>query len=218
MKINLSPEETLEEINGGLMIIQNKNLYRFSEDSLHLADFVDMKPGSKVLDLGTGSGIILFLLYARDPYIRGTGVEIQSSLVEIARKSVAFNGLDDSIEIIQEDIRNLPGELEEEAWDVVTANPPYVPLDRGRKSPREEIAIARQEVSCCLEDVVRAASRMLKSGGSFALVYPVTRKVEAHHILKCYNLEPIRMEFVTSREDAHPYLLLLQAYKDAPRS
>lgn len=215
MRVELLPDESLEELRGGLQIIQNKKLYRFSEDSVLLSDFVDIEPGSRVIDLGTGSGVILLLLASREPNLKGVGVEIQTSLVDMARRSVCFNNLEHKIKIIQEDIKKLPASFKKQKWDLIVSNPPYIPLERGRKSPKEEIAVSRQEVLCSLGEVVFSAAELLPSGGSFALVYPAKRLTEAVFHLKNNKLEPLKMQLVSTKQNSQPYLVLIQAYKNA---
>lgn len=215
MSVELLPDESLEELRSGLQIIQNKKLYRFSEDSILLADFVDINPGSRVLDLGTGSGVLLLLLISREPNLLGVGVEIQSSLMDMARRSIRFNNLEDKIEIIQGDITKLPASFKKQKWDLIISNPPYIPLERGRKSPKEEIAVSRQEVLCRLENVVVSAAELLPSGGSLALVYPAQRLAEVIFHLQNNKLEPLKMQLVSSKQNTRPYLVLIQAYKDA---
>lgn len=215
MELRLLSHESLEDLSGNIKIIQNKNLYRFNEDSVLLADFTRVDKKSRVVDLGTGSGVLLLLLFAREPSIEGVGVEIQRELAEMASRSVSYNGLAGKIKVINNDLKNAQQFLTKNSWDLVVSNPPYIPKGKGRTSPRREIAIARQEIYCTLQDVINTAAMLLKPGGSFAMVHRVERLPEIMVLFKKNDLEPRRMQLVAASENKAPYLVLIQSWKNS---
>lgn len=208
--VSLKPGEYLEPLGQNLSIIQHRQGYRFSLDAVLLAGFVEPKAGEKVFDLGTGSAIIPLLLWLREREIQVTGLELQATLAEQARRSVLLNGLEDRIRIIEGDLK----ELKEEwlnRWDVVVANPPFFAVKPGgRINENREKAIARHEIACTLEDVVKAARQLLKGRGRFLLIYR-TEKLQALIELLCsYHFAVTRMAFVHPYADAPSNLVLVE--------
>ncbi len=214
----LKSEEVLEDLDNELKIIQNKKLYRFSEDPVLLAKFTDVYAGNKIVDLGTGSGIILFLLYAKEPDIKAVGIEIQFFLADMATRSVKYNNLCEKIKILQEDLKKPYKYLKQNSWDLVVSNPPYIPLNKGRISPKKEIAAARQEVYCNLNDVISSAAFLLKKGGAFNMIHRAQRLPEIMYQLKDKELTPSKLQFVSSHEGKDPFLVLISAVKGVSTS
>ena len=215
MEFKLLPHESLEDLTGNIKIIQNKALYRFNEDSVVLAEFTQLDKKCRVVDLGTGSGVLLLLLLAREASMEGVGVEIQQALADMASRSISFNALGDKIKIINADLKKAHYFLQKNSWDLVISNPPYITMDTGRASPHKELAAARQEIYCTLQDVIHSAAMLLKPGGSFALVHRVERLPEIMVLLKESKLEPRKMQLVAASEDKAPYLVLLQSWKNS---
>lgn len=161
--------------NGGLIIYQEKEGYRFSLDAVLLAGLTCIKPGDRVMDLGTGSGVIPLILARRSEAASLIGIEIQSELAALANKNVDVNGLADRIRIIEGDYRRIDVLWDSESCDVVFCNPPYRRLQTGRINPHRQRAVARHELTCTLADVFQAASHLLVRGGRLAVIYPASR-------------------------------------------
>lgn len=208
--ISLKPGEYLEPLGKNLSIIQHREGYRFSLDAVLLAGFAEPKAGEKVFDLGTGSGVIPLLLWLREPEIRVTGLELQERLAEQAQRSVSFNRLDEQINIIQGDLKELKGEWLGQ-WDVVIANPPFFTVrEGGRVNEITEKAIARHEIACTLEDIVKAAQRLLKGRGRFLLIHRVERLQALVDLLSRYHFTLTRLAFVHPHEDSPANLALVE--------
>ena len=210
-------DETLDDLLiNGLQIIQKTKGFRFTLDAVLLAHFVSLKEGDRVVDLGSGTGIIPLLLTTRLNKIQVTGVEIQQEMAEMANRSVEMNQLTEKITIMEGDLRNIHKSLVGGIFHVVTANPPYGALGEGLINSEHNKALARHEIKCSLEDVVQSASKLLNYQGRFALIHRVERLADLFTLLRQYDLEPRRLRFI------HPYLgkparhLLLESRKKAP--
>jgi tRNA1(Val) A37 N6-methylase TrmN6 len=132
----LNNNEKIEDLGDkGLKIIQASDSYRFSVDSILLLNFIRLKNYEKIIDLGTGSGIIPLLLFGKKKGLSIYGIEIQKYLADMARRSVELNKLQDDITIIQEDFRNLKNIFKNQQFDVVVSNPPYVSMGQGKINP-----------------------------------------------------------------------------------
>ena len=156
MTNNLRPGERLDDLQlGGLELIQNPSKFCFGVDAVFLSDFAKVKPGENVLDMGTGNGIIPVLLAGKTKGKHFTGLEIQAETAEMARRSVAHNHLEDRISIVTGDIKEAAERFKPAFFDVITTNPPYMLADHGLRNPDDSKAIARHEVLCTLDDILR---------------------------------------------------------------
>lgn len=164
-------------------------------------------------DLGTGTGIIPILLEAKYEGEHYTGLEIQKDMADMAARSVALNGLEKKISIVEGDILNAGKMFGLAQFDVVTSNPPYMNDAHGLKNPDLPKAIARHEVLCTLEDVVREASRLLRPGGRFYMVHRPHRLIEIITALTAYKLEPKRMKMVHPYVDKEANMVLIEAVR-----
>lgn len=210
----LLPEERLDELNrNGYVIIQNPNKFCFGMDAVLLSGFAAAKKGERVLDMGTGTGIIPILMEAKTEGRHFTGLEIQAESADMARRSVAYNHLEDKITIVTGDIKEASQIFGAASFDVVTTNPPYMNDAHGLKNPELPKAIARHEVLCTLEDVVREGSRVLRPGGRFYMVHRPFRLVEIFEVMTRYKLEPKRMKLVHPYVDREPNMVLLEGIK-----
>jgi len=210
----IKPGERIDELNrNNYRIIQNTSKFCFGMDAVLLTGFVKVLPGERLLDLGTGTGIIPILLEAKTKGSHFTGLEIQEDSADMARRSVALNGLDDKIDIITGDIKQASSIFRPGSFDVITSNPPYMNNNHGLINPKETKAIARHEILCTLEDVVREASRLLKMCGRFYLVHRPFRLVEIINTLSAWRLEPKRMRLVHPYIDKEPNMVLIEAVK-----
>ena len=186
--IELKQDERLDDLErNGYKIIQNPNKFCFGMDAVLLSGFAHVRKGEKVLDMGTGTGIIPILLEAKTEGEHFTGLEIQEESADMARRSVAYNRLEDRVDIVTGDIKN----------------------------PEEPKAIARHEVLCTLEELVRETSRLLRPGGRFYLVHRPFRLVEIFQTLTAYKLEPKRMKLVYPFVDKAPNMVMIEAIRGA---
>lgn len=205
-------EETLDVICGELSVYQAKRGYRFGVETLLLAGFIAGRV-SKMVDLGTGSGIIPLVLvhFGKVDHVRA--VELQPALADRARRSVQHNGLGDKIDIVEADLRALDGVLPAACCELVTANPPYAKLDSGHRPQATERAIAKQEVSCTIADVTAAAARLLAPRGKFVTVYPTGRLPELLDHCNKAGLRPSRMRMIHGRLKLPAKHCLLEAIR-----
>lgn len=198
-----------------LKILQTEDGYRYSIDPFLLAAFVSLSAGANVADLGSGSGVIALLLSQKDPVAKVVGLELQDALVERSRHTVALNGFQDRIKIVQGDVRALPASLMPGSFDVVVSNPPYRTAGSGRLALGDERSRARHELAGGLVDFLTAASSLLKSGGLFFIVYLAERLPELMAEMSCLKLEPKRLRMVFSREGGEARLILVEGRKNA---
>lgn len=192
-------------------IIQDSDRFCFGMDAVLLSGFARAKEGDKVLDLGTGTGIIPILMEAKTKAFRLYGLEIQPDSADMARRSVKLNGLEKKIEIITGDIKEADSFFDAASFDVITCNPPYMTEHHGLTNPEAPKAIARHELLCTLEDVIRISSRLLKPGGNFFMVHRPFRLVDIMVLLREYKLEPKRMKLVYPFVDKDPNMVLIEA-------
>lgn len=214
MTINLKEGERLDDLGRkGYRIIQNPATFCFGIDAVLLTGFARIKPGAKVLDMGTGTGIIPILLEAKTEAEHLIGLEIQEESADMARRSISLNGLDEKINIVSGDIKETSSILGKGVFDVVTCNPPYMIGDHGLTGGNDRKTIARHEVLCTFEDVAREAAAVLKPGGTFCLVHRPFRLVELFNTMTKYRLEPKRMKLVHPFVDKEPNMVLIEAKK-----
>lgn len=212
----LRPGERLDDLLvSNLHIIQDTSAFCFSMDAVLLAHFATLRPGDRVVDLGTGTGIIPLLLTTRGARLSILGVELQAAVAERAERSVAFNNLQDRISIMQGDLRQIEQLLPGYRANLITCNPPYLPLGEGQVSLSDGQAMARHEICCQLEDVAKAAAYLLGTGGRFALVHRPHRLAEIFNWLNRYKLEPKRLRFVHPRSGTEPNMVLVESVRDA---
>ena len=212
MTINLKENERLDELQrNGYQIIQNPKKFCFGMDAVLLSGFAKAGKGEKVLDMGTGTGIIPILMEAKTEAAHLTGLEIQEESADMARRSVELNRLQDKIMIVQGDIKEAETLFGAASFDVVTCNPPYMIGQHGIRNPEAPKAIARHEILCTLEDVIAQAAKVLKPGGNFYMVHRPFRLAEIMVMLQEYRLEPKRMRLVYPFVDREPNMVLIEA-------
>lgn len=214
MMTNLLPGERIDDLQRkGYKIIQNTEKFCFGMDAVLLSGFATVKPGELVLDMGTGTGIIPILLEAKTEGKHFTGLEIQAESADMARRSVTLNNLAEKIDIVNGDIKEASKIFGKNVMNVVTVNPPYMNDLHGIKNPDMPKAIARHEVLCTLEDVVREASAVLKQNGRFYMVHRPHRLVEIITMMTKYKLEPKRMRLVHPYKDKEANMVLIEGLK-----
>lgn len=214
MTINLKENERIDDLQrNGLQIIQKTDGFCFGMDAVLLSGFAYAKAGEKVLDLGTGTGILPLLLSAKTEGEHFTGLEIQTEIAEMAGRSVGLNHLEEKIDIVHGDIKEASRIFGAASFDVVTTNPPYMNDSHGLKNPTEVKSISRHEVLCTLEDVVREGARVLKPGGRMFMVHRPHRLIEILGTMKVHRLEPKRMKLVHPFQDKEANMVLIEAVR-----
>jgi tRNA1Val (adenine37-N6)-methyltransferase len=209
-----SHDETLDTFfNGKLQIIQKKKGYRFSIDAVLLSQFIKIRKNERVIDLGTGCGILPLMLSQTTKTHSFVGVEIQKGLAECAKKNVVLNHLEDRILILKQDFRELKGNFSPGSFDVVLSNPPYRKYRTGRINPSMEKAIARHEIKGTLEDMISIASYLLPPKGRCYVIFPALRTVDLLVALRVGKLEPKRLQFVHPRFGEEAKFILAESIK-----
>lgn len=217
-EILLKEGEKVDDLQrNGLKIIQDTDRFCFGMDAVLLSGFAAAKEGDRVLDLGTGTGIIPILMSAKTKARSFTALEIQEESADMARRSVAMNHLEDRIEIVVGDIREAGTVFAAASFDVITSNPPYMTNRHGLTGENEGKAIARHEILCTFADVAKAAGRLLRPGGHFYLVHRPFRLPELITELCAQHLEPKRMRLVYPYVDHEPNMVLLDCVRGGNR-
>lgn len=212
MNVNINDWERVDDLHrNGYVIIQDPKRFCFGIDAVILSGFAEVKKGENVMDLCTGTGIIPILLEAKTEGSHFTGLEIQEESVEMARRSVRLNGLEDKVTIDFGDVKNTEALYRASSFDVVTVNPPYMNEGGGLKNGYSPKTIARHEVLCSLEDVVDAAARLLVPQGRLYMVHRSHRLTDIMVTLRNHRLEPKRLRFVHSYADREPVMVLVEA-------
>ena len=214
MNVEIKANERVDELGrNGYRIIQNPDRFCFGMDAVLLSEFAKVKEGDKVLDFCTGTGIIPILMEAKTKASHFTALEIQEDSAEMARRSVSLNHLEDKIDIITGDVKEADKMFEAASFQAVTCNPPYMIGQHGLVNPDAPKAIARHEILCTLEDIIKQSARVLVPGGSLYMVHRPFRLVEIMTTLTKYKLEPKRMQLVYPYVDKEPNMVLIQATK-----
>jgi len=212
VKQDRTTKDTL--FDGDLHCDQYENGYRFSLDPVLLGHFVQPKPGQQFLDLGAGCGIISLILCYRWPEIHLTALELQPRLSSLIEHNLQQNRFAERIKTLCGDLRKIDTLCGPESFDQIVCNPPYGSIGSGRRNPNDEQAIARHEIQCGLDDVVKAISFCLKNRGRITMIYPVERAAGLIHALKARRLEPKRMQIVYSSPGSAGKLVLIEAVKN----
>lgn len=214
MNPNLKENERLDSLQrNGYHIIQNPEKFCFGMDAVLLSGFAKAKEGDRVLDMGTGTGIIPILMEAKTPASSLIGLEIQPESADMARRSVALNGLEHKIQIVEGDIKEAASIFGAASFDVVTCNPPYMIGQHGIQNPDAPKAIARHEILCTLEDVIGQAAKLCKPGGHFYMVHRPFRLAEIISLMTQNRLEPKRMQLVYPFVDKEPNMVLIEGVR-----
>ena len=211
---NLKSGERIDDLQrNGYRIIQNPERFCFGMDAVLLSSFAKAKSGERVLDLGTGNGIIPILMEAKTKGEKFFGLEIQEESADLARRSVALNGLEEKIEIVTGDMKEAADIFGAASFHVITMNPPYMTDSHGIVNPTDAKAIARHEITCSLEEMICQASKVLKSKGRFYMVHRPFRLAEIMSLMVKYHLEPKRMRLVYPFVDKEPNIVLIEGLK-----
>ena len=211
---NLLPGERIDELQrNGYRIIQNPERFCFGMDAVLLSGFARAKKQERCLDLGCGNGIIPILMEAKTEGKHFTGLEIQPESADMAKRSVALNGLQDRIDIVEGDIKDASKIFGASSFHVVTTNPPYMTAQHGLTNLYEAKTIARHEVLCILEDIIRESARLLMPGGRFYMVHRPFRLAEIISLMVQYRMEPKRMRLVYPYVDREPNMVLIEGLR-----
>lgn len=217
MELNLKENERIDDLEfKNLKIIQNKEGFCFGMDSVLLSDFAkEMRHHAKVLDLGTGTGIISILLCGKTDLKKVIGVEIQKEVAEMASRSIRLNDLQDKFEVINENILNLNNIYENQSFDVIVTNPPYKKKNTGIINEKEKKVISRHEITADLEDFIKISKDLLKDKGELYMVHRPERIVDVLSLMRKYKVEPKILRFVYSDKNKEPKLILVKGIKNA---
>ncbi len=208
------PHERVDDLQRNhYRIIQDPGRFCFGMDAVLLSGFASVKPGEHVLDLGTGTGIIPILLEAKTKGEHFTGLEIQPESADMAERSVKLNELTERINIVTGDIKEASSIFGASSFEVVTTNPPYMIGQHGISNPKDAKAIARHEILCDLDDILRESARLLKPQGRFYMVHRPFRLAEIFSKMIEYHIEPKRMKLVYPFVDKEPNMVLIEGLR-----
>lgn len=217
MKIKLKDNERIDDLQlNNLKIIQNKDGFCFGIDAVLLSDFAkDIRNNSKVLDLGTGTGIVGILLCEKTKLSKIYGIDIQKDVCDMALRSIKLNNLENKFEIINTNIKDLKDIFKNNSFDAIVSNPPYKKDNTGLKNESETKLISRHEITASLEDFISVSASLLKNNGNIYMVHRTERLSDLFYLLKKYNLEPKKLRLVQSYINSKPKLILVKATKNA---
>ncbi len=197
----------------GLKLIQNTDIFCFGMDAVLLSTYARAGKKDRVLDMGTGNGIIPVLMQSKNRGSTYSALEIQEGSAQLARRNVELNHLEDRISVVKGDIKEASTIFGEASFNVVTSNPPYMNENHGIVNPDSAKAIARHELLCSLDDVIREASRCLKSKGKMYMVHRPNRLVDIFDTMRKHHLEPKRMRLVYPYVNKAANMVLIEAVK-----
>lgn len=215
--MNLKENERIDDLEfEDLKIIQNTKGFCFGIDSVLLSDFAkNIKKNSTIVDLGTGTGIISILLSKKTEAKKIYGIELQKEVCDMASRSVLLNNLQDKIEIINKNIKNISDTLGINVCDVVITNPPYKKYGTGLLNEDDSKIISRHEKECTLEDVIKQSFKILKDKGLFYMVHRPDRLVDIIYLMRKYKIEPKEIRIVYSNIKSKAVLVLIKGIKNA---
>lgn len=212
----LKENERIDELHrNNYVIIQNKDKFCFGIDAVLLSSFANAKKGDKVFDIGTGTGIIPILMSAKTNATDFSAIDIQEESVDMARRSILLNNLQNKITVEHLDVKNIFSKFEKNTFDVVTSNPPYITGGSGILNDFSAKAIARHEILCNLDDILKGASSLLKPKGKFYMIHRPNRLADIMEGLRKYSLEPKVIRFIQPYKDKEPNMVLIEAIKNA---
>ena len=201
--------------NGKLLITQGASGYRYSIDAVVLAHLTDTHAGEKIVDLGTGCGIIPLLLAYRNADIHIYGIEIQDELADLATSNVKANQMQDRITVLCRDMRELKPRMIGGPADVIVCNPPYRKPNSGRLNPNRQKAVARHEIKVSLIDVLQTVRCLLRTAGRFVTIYTAERSAELLSQMRLEGIEPKFMRAIHAQLAAEAKLILVSGTKGA---
>ena len=207
--------ETVDELlDKRVRIFQREKGYRFSIDALLLAHFVRVKKGDLIVDLGTGSGVIAIIVAQRKECGKVVAVDIQADLVDLARRNVMLNALQEKINICHVDIRKIENLFKPGSFDVSIFNPPYRKVSSGMLNPDAQKSVARHEIKGTVHDFLKASAYVLRKSGRAYVIYPATRMVELLSSMRKAGIEPKRMQIVHSHNVSRGEFVLVEGVRN----
>ena len=214
--MELKENERIDDLElNNYKIIQKKDGFCFGIDSVLLSDFAkEIKKDSLVVDLGTGTGILSILLCAKTKLKKIIGIEIQEDMADMARRSSELNNLEDRFEVVNVNIKNLQGVLQENYYDAIIMNPPYMKLNTGKTNQNDKKFVSRHEVTASIEDFIIASKKLLKDKGSLYIVHRPNRLIDLCYFLRKYKLEPKILRLVYPKKESEANLVLIKAVKN----
>jgi tRNA1Val (adenine37-N6)-methyltransferase len=217
MEEKLKENERIDDLEyKGLKIIQNKNGFCFGIDSILLSDFAKEIPNNaKVIDLGTGTGIISILLCEKTKLSKIIGVEIQEEVYDLAKRNSKLNKLENKFEVINENVKNLEKILEKNSFDAIVTNPPYKKENTGLTNENKLKLISRHEIEADLNDFINISSKLLKNNGAFYMVHRPERLADIIDLLRKNKLEPKILQIIYPKISKEPTMILIKAVKNA---
>lgn len=198
-----------------LFVIQNPDYFCYGIDAVILSDFVKVKSGAKIIDLGTGNGIIPLILSHKTNAEKIIGIELQEEVYQLAKKNIELNGLNDRIEIFNMDIKSAPEAFGCRSFSTVVSNPPYMATATGIKNISDAKSISRHETTASLSDFMEISSKLLVDQGDLFMIHRPMRLVDIIYLARQNNLEPKKIRFVHPNKNKKPNIMLLQCVKNA---
>ena len=215
----VKPNERVDDLQyNGLRIIQNPAAFRFGMDAVLLADFTRLRPHEHAADMGTGTGILALLMSQKQPDCIIDAFEIQPDMADMAMRSVKLNGLEERICVHTADMRNAWQIVGREALNAVICNPPYGKKGGTLTNDQRTVQIARHETECTIDDITAACAAVLKNHGRLSMVFPAQRMLELCDAMRRVRLEPKRIRMVCAHASDAPYLVMIEAMKNATPS
>lgn len=209
-------DETIDDLTkSNKKIIQKKNGFRFAVDAVLLANFVSIKKKGKLIDFGTGTGIMPLLLSDNERIEKIFAVEIQGKIADMAKRSIEINNIGEKIEVVNADIEGIENIVGRDSAEYVISNPPYIKIEEGMTSSIDTKAISRHEVKINLDRIVYNANRVLKTGGKFSIVYRVYRFQELISTLSVHKFNVKRIRFVYTKEGETASFVMIEAVKNS---
>ncbi|MCD7778637.1 MAG: tRNA1(Val) (adenine(37)-N6)-methyltransferase [Clostridiales bacterium] len=210
----MEERERIDDLKrNGFKIIQNRDLFCFGTDAVLLAHFSKIKKGDRIIDLGTGNGVIPLLLCSMYDNINVTGIEIQHESAELCRRNIALNDVGGRMSLIEGDIKDAGRYFKAGAADVVVTNPPYMKTEGNFKNESIEKRLARHEILIDLKGIIEAAAYLLKYGGRFYMVHKPERLAEISSVMKNGGIEPKRIRFIQAGIKKEPSMVLVEGSK-----
>lgn len=213
--VKINDDECVDDLQlKGLKIIQKRNGFKFGVDAVLLSDFAKIKNKDKIVDLCTGTGIIPFLLIGKYNPSEIVGVEIQQEMVDISNRSAELNDVCEKIRFVNIDLKNQNDIKALGRFDVVTVNPPYKLNSSGIINPSDNIAIARHEIACNIDDVINATRILLKDNGRMYMVHRPDRLIDILLTMRKYRIEPKRIRMIHPNPSKAPNIVLIEGQRD----
>ena len=214
-EVKIYDDESVDDLQlNGLRLIQKEDAFRFGVDAVLLSDFANIKKNFRVIDLCTGTGIVPFLLLGKYSPKEVVGMEIQEEMVEMANRSSKLNNTEDCVKFINRDLKDIDYLKGLEKFDALTVNPPYKLNNAGIVNPSDKLAIARHEVMCTLEDVIKASRVLLKDNGRMYMVHRPERLADIITLMRKYKIEPKRIRMVHPNSKKAPNIVLVEGQRD----